>query len=453
MTNQYQNSNNKILKLFSDFIFIQSVSADSSRHKEILKAVGFLKKEIKSLGFEVNIYQKNNCPPLIVANYYLDHGRGIDRKTIGTYIHYDVQPEDPVEQWKSPPFKLTFKNGKMFGRGTADDKGHIIQTLAAINQLIDTKKLQNNIVLIFEGEEEVGSKNFEYLVNQAKKDLEKIDVFYVLDFGMETSDQPEIFFGLRGLIGFELEVKIGKKDLHSGVYGNRVYNSINVLTELLSKIKDPDSGKILIPGFYDKVKKPTKKEWKNLIRKKQTDQDFIAEAEVYKSLTVDKNYPWLSTKIYPSFDINGITGGYSGEGIKTIIPQSARAKFSFRLIENQTPDEIELLVRNFIKKNLPKGIRYTLKILGKLNPFCTDINNKYIKMTDKIFKDIFGKGSLFTRSGGSIGAAATLAKLFNKPLILTGFTLADCDIHAPNENINKEMFFKGIKSLEKIFSL
>jgi len=444
---------NKTLKLFSDFISIQSVSTDSKRFNEILKALEFLKKELNSLGFTVNTYQKDDCPPLIIAKYYLNDGRLIDRKTIGVYAHYDVQPEDPVEKWESPPFELIKKNGKLYGRGAADDKGHIIQTLVAINQLIDTKKLQNNIVLIFEGEEEVGSRNFEDLVGQAKKDLEKVDVFYMLDFGMEQSNQPEIFFGLRGLIAFESEVTIGEKDLHSGVYGNRVHNPIQILSDLFTRIKDNKTGKILIPGFYDKVRFPNQKELDNLIQKKQTDKEIKKEAEVYEAVTVDKNYPWLSTKIYPSFDINGIVGGYNGEGIKTIIPQSARTKFSFRLIENQTPDEIESLVKNFIKKNLPKGVRYTLKILGKLNPFCTDINNKYIKTTDKIFKDIFGRGSLFTRSGGSVGAAAILSRLFQKPLVLTGFTLADCNIHSPNENIDEEMFFKGIESLEKIFSL
>lgn len=440
--------NNQILKQFTEFVSIQSVSTDLSRHNEILKAVDFLKKKIKSLGFEVSIYRKNDHPPLIVAKKNISS----DAKTIGVYAHYDVQPEDPVEQWESPPFELTSKNGKLYGRGTADDKGHIIQTLAAISELIDTKKLNNNIILVFEGEEEVGSENFGLLIGQAKKDLEKIDAFYVLDFGMETSDQPEIFFGLRGLIGFEIEIKIGRKDLHSGVYGNRVYNSINVLAELLSKIKDPESGKILIPGFYDDIRTPNQKEWKNLIRKKQTDKDFIKEAEVYKSLTTDKKYPWLSAKIYPSFDINGIIGGYIGQGVKTIIPAAAKAKFSFRLIENQMPDAIEKLVNDFFRKNVPQGVRYSLKTLGKLAPFYTDIDNKFVKATDKIFTNIFSKQSLFTRSGGSIGAAATLARLFNKPLILTGFTLADCNIHSPNENVDSKMFFKGITSLIKIFS-
>ncbi len=405
-----QKSKMNATKLLSDFVSIQSVSADSSKHSEILKAAEFLKKELKSLGFEVKTYQKENCPPLIIAKP--SFAKASEGKAIGVYAHYDVQPEDPVEQWDSPPFKLTARNGKLFGRGTSDDKGHIIQTLATIRQLINQKKIKNNIVLIFEGEEEIGSKNFEYLINQAKKDLEKIDVFYVLDMGMETSDQPEIFYGLKGLIGFGIKVRANKQDLHSGVYGNKAQNPIQILAELFSKIKDSQTNKILIPHFYDKAK----------------------------------------SFLQPSFDIHGITGGYSGEGVKTIIPAVASAKFSFRLIEDQTPDEIEKLVSDFIKNNLPEGIKYTLKTSGKLDPFYTDINNEYVKKTDEIFTEIFGKKTKFSKSGGSIGAVATLSKQFKKPIILTGFTLSDCNIHAPNENIDEKMFEKGIVSLEKILA-
>ena len=403
------------IKLLSDFVSIQSVSTDPSRHSEILKAVGFLKKELKSIGFEVKTYQKDNCPPLIIgickpASAKAPARRG---KTLGIYAHYDVQPEDPIGEWDSPPFKLVSKNGKLFGRGVADDKGHIIQILVAIKKLIETGKLENNIVLIFEGEEETGSENFEYLINQAREDLKKADIFYVLDMGMDTGDQPEIFYELKGLIGFDIEVRTSKQDLHSGVYGNKVENPIQILSELFSKIKDSRKKKILIPRFYEKV----------------------------------------TSSLDPSFDIHGISGGYNGQGGKTIIPAKASAKLSFRLVENQTPDEIEKIVTDFIRENIPKGVEYTLKTLGKLNPFYADINNKYVKETDKIFTEIFGKKTLFKRSGGSIGATSTLAKIFKKPLILTGFTLSDCNIHSPNENVDEEMFEKGIKALEKIFLL
>jgi acetylornithine deacetylase/succinyl-diaminopimelate desuccinylase-like protein len=408
-----------VMKLFSDFINIQSVSADSKRHSEILKAVEFLKKELNSLGFQIKTYQKNNCPPLIIAQKIIAK----DKKTIGVYAHYDVQPEDPMEQWESPPFKLILKSGKFYGRGVADDKGHIIQTLTAIKHLISTNNLKNNIVLIFEGEEETGSTHFEELINNVKEELKKINVIYMLDFGMEGKNTPEIFWGLRGLIAFELKVSVGEFDLHSGVYGNEVDNPIQILSELFSKIKDSRTRKILIPGFYDKAK-------------------FIS-----------KNGLWLSTKIHPSFDINGIMGGYTGEGTKTIIPRSASAKFSFRLIEDQTTEEIEVLVNKFIKKNLPKGIEFSLKTMGKLEPFYTEKDNKYLKIIKKVLKESFGKNPALSRSGGSIGAAATLSKLFNKPIILTGFTLSDCNLHSPNENYDEEMFYKGIEAIENFLSI
>lgn len=433
--------------MFSSLTKIQSVSTDLERRDQTNQAAEFIKKKLIELGFDVNLYQVGNCPPLIVGKLV----NFPKAKTLGIYAHYDVQPEDPVDQWKTLPFDLVLKNGKMFGRGVADDKGHLIQAIAAAERSIAGNGLKNNLVFIFEGEEEVGSTNFEELI---KKDrlIGDVDVFYVMDFGMETSDQPEIFFGLRGLVGFELEVKTGNKDLHSGVYGNRVHNPINVLTELLSKVKDKKSGKIMIPGFYKHIRKPSPDEMANLLKKKQTDDQLKKEAGVFATTTVDKKHPWLSTKIYPSFDINGITGGYQGEGVKTVIPASAKAKFSFRLIEHQHPDDIEKLVGDFVKTNLPKGVKFSLNTSGKLDPFYTNINNEYIRNTDRIFEKVFGKKTIFPRSGGSIGAAATLSRLFKKPLILTGFTLADCDIHSPNENFDEKMFWKGIDAMEKIFT-
>jgi len=443
------------LKLFSEFVSIQSVATDKKRRGEILKAVSFLKRELELIGFKVVIIKNNiGSPPLVVATYQIYDDRLIanKQKTIGVYAHYDVQPEDPVLKWETPPFNLTVKNKKIYGRGTADDKGHVIQTIIAAKKLIAGNKLKNNLVFIFEGEEEIGSPNFQELINKAKKEAGEADVFYMLDFGMESSDRPEIFFGLRGLIAFELTLFTGKKDLHSGVYGNRVYNPINLLANLLAKVKDQKTGHILIPDFYEKIRKPTKIEMENLILKMQSDEELKNEAEVFSTTALDKMHPWLSSKIYPSFDINGIYGGYAGEGVKTIISYQATAKFSFRLIENQTPDEIEKMAKKFIVNNLPKGVKFTLKILGKLEPFYNDVSNQYVKKTAEILKNYFGADPFFSRTGGSIGAAAILAKTFNKPLILTGFTLADCNIHSPNENYDEGMFYKGIKVLEKIFA-
>lgn len=436
----------QILDLFFNFIKIQSVSTDKKRFLEIKKAVTFLSHFLSKLGFSVKILEKEKAPPLILAALIKDK----NAKTIGIYGHYDVQPEDPVSEWKTPPFSLTLKNGKFFGRGVADNKGHIIQNFVAIQRLIETKKLKNNIVFILEGEEETGSVNFEDYVKKVKNILSKVDVFYFTDTGMHKKNMPQIFYGLRGIIYFELTVKIGERDLHSGVYGNRVYNPINVLADLIAKIKNIKTGKILIPRFYDQVRKIPKDELLLLKKTVKSDKEEKNEAGVFGLTEID-SLGSLSSKILPSFDCHGIISGFVGEGQKTVIPKEAKVKFSFRLVEHQNPKEIESLVFDFIKKNLPKEVKWELKCLSKSAPFYTDFNNQWVKQTASILKEIFGNEVIFNRSGGSIPAAEILQRLYKKQIILTGFTLPDDNIHAPNENFDEKMFFLGIEALEKIY--
>ncbi|PIV10636.1 hypothetical protein COS50_04405 [Candidatus Roizmanbacteria bacterium CG03_land_8_20_14_0_80_35_26] len=416
--------NKQVLEKFEKLVAIQSVSTDSKRHKEILKAADFIKKELINLDCQVNLYQKDDCPPLIIASYNFCTDRSKNCKTIGVYAHYDVQPEDPIDQWKTPPFRLTVKNGKIYGRGTADDKGHLIEILVA------TKKSRNNIVFIFEGEEEIGSKNFKELILKAKKDLKEIEAFYIFDMGMKDKNIPQIYYGLRGIVAFELKIKTSEIDLHSGVYGNRVPNPAQLLADLMSRMKDSKTGKIKIPGFYDQVKEITQEEKDLLLKSNDT----------------------LLSKIYPSLDINGMISGYTGEGSKTIIPAEAMVKFSIRLVPNQDHKKIEQLVEGFIKNNLPKGVDYKLKIFGGNDAFYIDFKNPHTKKTAKILSQVFQGETKFNRSGGSVVAAEILQRLFEKPVILIGFTLPDNNIHAPNENFDEEMFWKGIVAIEKIFA-
>jgi amidohydrolase len=437
----------QILNLFSDFVKIQSVSTDKNRFSEIEKAVSFLKNFLLSLGFSVKILEKEKAPPLILATLIKDE----KAKTIGIYGHYDVQPEDPVSEWKKPPFLLKEKEGKFFGRGVADNKGHIVENLFAIKYLIEEKRLKNNIVFILEGEEEVGSVHFEDYVKEAKDVLSKVDVFYLTDTGMHQKNIPQIFYGLRGIVYFELIVKIGKRDLHSGVYGNRVYNPINVLADLIAKIKDIKTGKILIPKFYEKLRKIEKDELLLLKKTLKSNEEEKKEAGVF-GLTEIEGFSSLSSKIFPSFDCHGIISGFIGEGQKTVIPKEAKVKFSFRLVEYQDPKKIEAQVFDFVKENLPKEVKWELKCLSKSAPFYTDVKNEWVKKTVSILKDVFGNEVVLNRSGGSIPAAEILQRLYKKPIILTGFTLPDDNIHAPNENFDSEMFFLGIKALERIYS-
>ncbi len=436
-----------VIKLLSDFVGIESVAADRARFKEVLRAVDFLKKTLEEMNFEVKIINQDKASPLVVAQKIVSK----NAETIGIYGHYDVQPEDPITEWQTKPFELTLENGKFYGRGVADNKGHIIQNIVSINQLTDTKHLKNNIIFVFEGEEETGSSHFEELCQEAKKILSQANVFYMTDMGLHRKNEPQIFYALRGNNYYELTVTIGKRDLHSGVYGNRVYNPINVLADLIAKIKDVHTNKILIPHFYDQVRLPDKKEM-NLLKKvvrKQAEE--LSSAQVFQ-LVPSKIPSSLISKIYPSFDVHGIIGGYISEGGKTVIPKTAMVKFSFRLVENQKAEIIDQLVKKFVSDNLPEGVKFELKTLSKGEPFYTDFNNTYIEKTSHLLSKVFGHETIMNRSGGSVHAAGVLQKLFKKPVILIGFTLPDDRIHAPNENFDEEMFWKGIKALKKIYS-
>lgn len=438
----------KVISDVATFVSIQSVSADSFRHEEIKKAVEFLKSKLEPLGFTVETIEKTGANPLLIASRIVSD----KAKTIGIYGHYDVQPEDPIDEWKTKPFDLVSKDGKFWGRGVADNKGHIIQNITAIEQLITNNQLTKNIVFIIEGEEEEGSVHFEEYVSQAKDLLSRADVWLVTDEGMHTKDVPLVFYGLRGLVYFELTVTIGERDLHSGVYGNRVLNPINVLSDLISKIKDVYTNKVLIPGFYDDVRKPQEEELKLLEKIAKTDEEDEQEASTYVVLGMDEKRAYLAPKTYPSFDCHGIIGGYTGEGSKTVIPRTAKVKFSFRLVEYQDPEKIKKMVSDFIKHNLPNGVKYHLECLSQAAPFYSDINNEYTSKVRSILREVFDNETLLDRSGGSVPPAEILQRLFKKPMILTGFILPDNNLHAPNENFDEEMFWKGIVALEKIYS-
>ncbi|MCS7093452.1 MAG: M20/M25/M40 family metallo-hydrolase [Patescibacteria group bacterium] len=414
----------EIFKKLSDFIKIESVSTDKNRFSHLLKAAEFIRKELLALDFKVDIYQKKESSPLLIGKKTI----ASKAKTLCFYAHYDVQPEDPLKDWQSPPFELSEKNNRYFGRGIADDKGHLFQLLVSARELVKANSLKNNLIFIFEGEEEIGSPNFEELI-QKDDDIKNVDAFYLVDMEVRDKETAKIFYGLRGIVGFELKLKTAENDLHSGVFGNLVDNPVQIVANLLSKIKSTRL-KIKIPRFYDKVRKISKGEIQLL-----------------------KKSGEVQAKIYPSFDVNGIVAGFTGEGIKTIIPSQATVKFSFRLVPDQDPREIQELVLDFIKKQIPKKIAYEIKIFHSSNPLYVNLDNEFIKKTAQVLRKYFKKGVLFDRSGGSIASAEILFRLYKKPVILIGFINPESNIHAPNENFDKELFFKGIEVLRSIFNL
>lgn len=437
-----------VKKRLSDLVAIESVSADPQRLPQVMNAAAYLKQWLVDIGFDVHLMEAPPSPPLIIATYTVPEASA----TIGIYGHYDVQSEDPVDEWKTAPFTVIEENGKLWGRGVADDKGHIIQNIAAVEELIKTGNLQNNIVFIFEGQEETGSEQLFPFLEKAKPYLKDCDFFMVIDSGMPDKKTPQIYYALRGLVYFELTVTIAKRDLHSGIYGNMVPNPANIAASVVGSMKDAKTNQVLIPHFYDDVRELDGKERKLLEKSVTTDEELKEEIQGEHLRSVLGYPPYLTSKVLPSLDINGMVAGYTGEGAKTIIPRTAKIKFSTRLVEEQDPARIEKLVRDYVKKHMPKDVLYDITVLSSDHPFYSDFRNPAIEQVAKVMEDHFGNEVVYNRSGGSIPAAEMLQRIYKKPIILTGFTLPDENLHAPNENIDSSLFSEGIEVLKKIYS-
>ena len=441
-------NNSKILQILQEFIQFKSISTNPKYATELQNTAEFLKNKLLSLGCEVFLQEKEGIPPLIIARKTVPSAQ----TTLGIYGHYDVQPEDPVSEWNTDPFTLTTQNGKLFARGVADNKGHIVQNISAIEALMHSESLKSNIVFIFEGEEETGSEHFEKLINSSHDLLKDIDVFYITDTNMRAKNKPIIYYSLRGYVGYELKLTIGERDLHSGVYGNQVYNPAQIAIELFAKIKDSRSGRILIPGFYEGIREFSQDELELLNKVGATDEELLKDTGVKKLLTQDGQPTHILPKILPSCDIGGMISGYTDAGVKNIIPRSATVKFSFRLVEYQDPQKKKKLIEDFIAHHIPEGVDYELKNYGSDSPFYTDINNEYMKKTAEIMTKHFGNETVFDREGASIPAAEILSRIFGKPIIITGFVPPGENMHAPNENYDEEMFWSGIEALNKIYA-
>jgi len=436
-------------KRFLDELFellrIPSISADSAYSKDVAKAAEYIKTKLIAAGAEnVEI-----CPTAGHPIVYGDKLIGDDKPTVIVYGHYDVQPVDPLNLWSSPPFEPVIKDGKIFARGSCDDKGQVFMHIKAFETMMKTNSLPCNVRFMIEGEEEVGSSNLGTWVAQNKNRL-KGDVILISDTSIIANDVPSIEVGLRGLSYVQVEVTGPNRDLHSGVYGGAVGNPIQVLCEMIASLKDKDQH-ITIPGFYDDVAELSKDE-RTELNKTPFDLNEYKKDLGVDDVTGETGFTTLErTGIRPTLELNGIWGGYTGEGSKTVLPGKAFAKISMRLVPNQSSDKITKLFTDHFTRIAPKSVKVKVTPHHGGEPVVTPTDSVAFKAASAAMEKTFGKKPIPTRGGGSIPIVALFEKELGLKSVLMGFGLDSDLIHSPNEHYGVFNFMKGIETIPLFF--
>jgi acetylornithine deacetylase/succinyl-diaminopimelate desuccinylase-like protein len=430
------------LNELKEFLRIPSVSAKSEHKADIENAARWVAEKLRGAGLENIQITPTKLHPLVYGESL--HAPG--KPTILFYGHYDVQPAEPLDLWTSPAFEPTVRGGNLFGRGTADDKGQVhihIKALEALQKM--NGKLPVNVKVMIEGEEEVGSVNLWDFVKQHRAHL-KADALVVSDTSMLAKGVPSVTYGLRGLNYYELEITGPSQDLHSGVFGGAVPNPITILAETIAKLHDKNF-RVAVPGFYDDVDELSRQERKalnGLPWKKKEFRKTVGAPE----LCGEKGYS-IVERVWtrPTLELNGIWGGYTGEGAKTVIPSKASAKLSTRLVPHQDPAKIAKLVERQIRKLLPPTVRCKFQVLSTGKPWVAPYTHPIFQKAIHALEKGFGKKAVFIREGGSIPFVTQMHDTFKVPCVLMGFGLPDENAHAPNEHIALENYFGGIKSV------
>lgn len=422
-----------------EFLRIPSISTLAENKRDMITAAEFVAGKFRSAGIENVKIIETKGHPLVYADWLNAPGK----PTVLIYGHYDVQPVDPINLWDSPPFEPTIKDGKIYARGATDDKGQMymhVKTVEAFMKIQGTLPL--NVKFIIEGEEEIGSGNLEEFVNK-NQDMLKCDAVLISDTSLYGPGIPTLTYGLRGLCYMEVEVTGPNRDLHSGTFGGGVDNPINVLAEMISKLKD-SNGKIKIPGFYKDVINLTKKERENFKTLPFSEKKYAQELGV-KKLNGEKGYSTLE-RIWarPTLDCNGIFGGFTGDGAKTVLPSKATAKISMRLVPNQDPKKIAKLFKSYVTKIAPKTVKLNIKDLHGAYPIATSLDDSATIAAANALSKVFGKKTVFMREGGSIPIVVTFAKKLKASPVLMGMGLDSENLHSPNEHFNLNHFHMGI---------
>ncbi|MFY3791310.1 dipeptidase [Ureibacillus sp. MALMAid1270] len=440
---QYFSQNReKHLEELKEFLRIPSISALSEHKPDMLKAANWLAEALKKLSIENVSIDETKGHPVVYGEWL--HAEG--KPTILFYGHYDVQPVDPLNLWDSEPFNPEIRDNKLFARGSSDDKGQVFMHLKMIEALFATEgTLPVNVKFIYEGEEEIGSPNLPAYV-EANKEKLAADLILISDTGLYAPGKPAVCYGLRGLTGVQIDVRGAKGDLHSGLYGGGVQNAIHALAEILASFRNED-GKILVEGFYDQVI-PLSDEERQAYKDLNFDEEALKEEIGVNELFGEAGFSYLErTWARPTLEINGVYGGFSGEGIKTVLPAEAGAKITCRLVPNQDPEEIVALLRKHIEQHKPAGVEITVSEFDKGAPYLTPFDHPVIQAAGRSYEKVYNVPTAFTRGGGSIPIVASFDQILQLPVVLMGFGLNSENFHAPNEHFHLENFDKGLRVL------
>lgn len=438
----YQEKNkDRFLNELLDLLRIPSVSAKTEHKEDMKRCAEAVKERLLEAGADkVEIYPTEGHP-VVYGEKIID----ASKPTVLVYGHYDVQPAEPLELWKSGPFDPTIVDGKIYARGSCDDKGQVYMHVKALEILVKTNTLENNIKFCIEGEEEVGSPNLAKFV-ASHKELLKADCILISDTAMISLDTPSIDTGVRGLSYIEVEVTGPNRDLHSGVYGGAVANPITILAKMIASLHD-ENNHITIPGFYDDVVEATPEERALMAGAPYDEQEFKEDLGV-QELWGEKGFTTNErTGIRPTLELNGIWGGYTGEGAKTVLPSKAFAKISARLVPNQGSDKITDILINHLKKIAPPYVTVKAELHHGGEPYMTPIDSVAYQAAAKAMETTFGKTPIPVRGGGSIPICALFEKELGIKIVFMGFGLDSDNLHSPNEKFNIDNFYKGIETI------
>jgi len=431
----------RFLEELVELLKVPSISSKSENKPDMQHCAVLIEKEFKAAGADIVTIYQTNGHPIVYAEKIVDK----NKPTVLVYGHYDVQPADPLNLWDSPPFEPVIKDGKIYARGSADDKGQFFMHTKALETMLQTHSMPCNMKFIIEGEEEVGSPNLATFV-ESHKELLACDVVLVSDTAMIALDTPSIDVGVRGLSYIEVEVTGPNRDLHSGVYGGAVANPATILAKLIAACHD-ENNHITIPGFYDDVVEISKEERTEMAKAPFDEIAYKKELGI-DAVWGEKGYTTIErTGIRPTLEVNGIWSGYTGEGAKTVLPSKAYAKISARLVPKQSPEKITKALIHYFENSAPAGVKVKATEHHGGESYLTPIDSIEYLAAAKAMQSVLGKEPVPVRGGGSIPICAIFDKTLHKKIVFLGFGLDNDNLHSPNEKFDLANFYKGIETI------